>query len=97
MAERSRLLSRAIKIGESALRAAVRDMQSRRCDISSALRYCEKKARSDDVMQARQHICELDRLIHYVTTAMSSLPQEQVARTRAIQTAIETVLHLGVD
>jgi hypothetical protein len=97
MTERSRLLGRAIKIGESALRAAARDMQSRRCGISSALRYCEKESRSDDVIQARQQICELDRLINYVTTAMSTLPQQQIARAKAIQTAIQTVLELGTD
>ena len=60
MVERSRLLSGAIKTGESALRSALRDMQSRRCDISSALLYREKEIRSDDVIQARRQICELD-------------------------------------
>jgi hypothetical protein len=82
MAERSRLLSRAIKSGEIALRSAVRDMQSRRSEMSRALRYCDKETCSDDVIQARLQICELDRLI---------------ARLRAVQTAIETVLQLGGD
>jgi hypothetical protein len=69
MVERSRLLSRAIKTGEGALRSALRDMQTRRGNISSALRYCEKEIHSDNVFQTRQQICELDRLINYVTRA----------------------------
>jgi hypothetical protein len=97
MAERSRLLSRAIKTGESALRFTVRDMLLQRDRISSALRYCERETRSDDAIQARQEICELDRLINYVTTTMSNLPQDKIARAKAVQTAIETVLELGTD
>jgi hypothetical protein len=97
MVERTRLLSRAIKIGESALRSAILDMRTRRCEISSALRRCEEEIHSDAVIQARQEISELDRLINYVTTAMSNLPQDGIARAKAIQTVIETTLQLGTD
>jgi hypothetical protein len=97
MLERTRLLSRAIKMGESALRSAILDMRFRRCGISSALRHCEKEIHSDAVIQARQEISELDRLINYITTAMSNLPQNGIARAKAIQTVIATVLELGVD
>jgi hypothetical protein len=82
MVGRSRLLSRAIKSGESALRSALREMQARRGEISNALRYCDKETCSDDVIQARLQICELDQLI---------------ARLRTVQTALATVLQLGID
>jgi hypothetical protein len=82
MVERTRLLTRAIGIAEIKVRSAVRDMQSRRSDISSALRHCGKENRPDDAIKARQQICELDRLI---------------ARLRGVQTALETVLRLGAD
>jgi hypothetical protein len=80
MVERSRLLSRAIKSGQIALCSAVRDMQSRRSEMSRALRYCDKETCSDDVIQARLQICDLNRLI---------------ARLRGVQTALETVLKVA--
>jgi hypothetical protein len=97
MLERNRLLSRAISNGESAMRHVLRDLQSRREQMQNALRYRGKQFRSDQALAARQQICELDRLITYATLALSNLPQERVARARAISDAIDIMLKLGVD
>jgi hypothetical protein len=97
MVERTRLLSRAINGGERAMREVLRDLQARRAQTQNALRYRGKELRPDEAIEVRQQICEFDRLIGYTTLALSNLPQERMARTRAINDAIDiVVLHLYV-
>jgi hypothetical protein len=97
MVERTRLLSRAISIGEDAMRHVLRDLQSRREQVQNALRYRGKELRSDQAVEARREICEMDRLISYTALALTSLPEERIARAKAIQFAIDTILKLGAD
>ena len=97
MKKHTRSVSQVILNGEKAMRDALRDVQRRREKIQNALRYRGKELRSDHAIAARQLICELDRLIAYTTLALSNLPQERIARARAISDAIDTMLKLGVD
>jgi hypothetical protein len=44
---------------------------------------------------ARRQIHGMDRVIAYGTLALSRLPQEQIARARAVRIALATILELN--
>jgi hypothetical protein len=72
-------------------------VQTRRQQIRNSLQCRGKEISPDQAIEARQQICELDRLINYTTLALSNLPAERIARARAIRFVIDTILKLGAD
>ena len=95
MAKVNAKLQWASRKGEKAIRAVLRDTQRRRDGLANVLSKHRSAFPTDTEIQAKTLISDLDRLLTYGARALSNLPNEQVARARALQTSLAAILRLG--